>query len=71
MSKIRKYASLIRLQLIFSYALLYTVNQPLSCDIACLRLPHGFVYLLALVDWFSRCVLSREVPGTWDINLFV
>jgi cellulose synthase (UDP-forming) len=71
MSKIRKYASLIRLQLIFFYALLYTINQPLSCDLTCLRFQHGFVYLRVIVDWFSRYVLSRAVSGTWHINFFV
>src|SRR5207245_10706299 len=68
MSKIRKYTSLIRLQLIFSFALLYTINQPLNCDITCLRLQHRFVCLRVFVDWFRRYVLSRAVSGTWNIN---
>ena len=26
-----------------------------------IRLLHGFIYLIAIIDWFSRYVLSREV----------
>ena len=34
------------------------VNQVWSTDITYIRLPHGFVYLTAVIDWFSRYVLA-------------
>jgi putative transposase len=42
------------------------VNQVWSTDITYIRLPHGFVYLTAVMDWFSRYVLSWEVSVTLD-----
>lgn len=33
-------------------------NQVWSTDITYLRLPRGFVYLVAIIDWYSRKVLS-------------
>lgn len=37
------------------------VNQVWSCDITYIRLRRGFCYLVAVIDWFSRYVLSWEV----------
>jgi len=37
------------------------VNQVWSCDITYIRLHQGFVYLVAVIDWYSRCVLSWEL----------
>jgi putative transposase len=37
------------------------VNQVWSTDITYIRLFHGFIYLVAVIDWFSRYVLSWEV----------
>src|SRR5262249_7540271 len=34
-----------------------------SADITYVRLPGGFVYLVAIIDWYSRYVLSWEVRG--------
>lgn len=31
-------------------------NQAWSIDITYIRLKHGFVYLTAIIDWFSRCI---------------
>jgi putative transposase len=36
-------------------------NQVWSTDITYIRLLHGFLYLVAIMDWFSRYVLSWEV----------
>ncbi len=33
-------------------------NQEWSIDITYIRLKHGFVYLVAIIDWYSRKVLS-------------
>ena len=34
------------------------VDQVWSCDITYIRLQSGFVYLVAILDWFSRYVLA-------------
>ena len=41
-------------------------NQVWSVDITFVRLLHGFVYLVAIMDWFSRYVLSWEVSTTLE-----
>ncbi len=41
-------------------------NQVWSTDITYIRLQHGFVYLVAIMDWFSRYVLSWELSNTLD-----
>ena len=41
-------------------------NQVGSTDITYIRLRHGFVYLTAVRDWFSRYVLSWELSNTLD-----
>lgn len=42
------------------------VNQVWSTDITYLRLRGGFVYLTAVIDWYSRYVLAWEVSNTVD-----
>ena len=41
-------------------------NQVWSTDITYIKLPTGNVYLMAIIDWFSRKVLSRCVFNTMD-----
>jgi putative transposase len=41
-------------------------NQVWSTDITYIRLRQGFVYLVAIMDWFSRYVLSWEVSNSLD-----
>lgn len=43
-------------------------NQVWSTDITYIRLARGFVYLVAILDWFSRYVLSWEVSVTLDTS---
>jgi putative transposase len=43
------------------------VNQVWSTDITYIRLRGGFVYLVAIIDWFSRYVLAWEVSVTMDV----
>ena len=43
-------------------------NQVWSTDITYVRLRHGFVYLVAIMDWFSRYVLAWEVSVTMDTS---
>jgi putative transposase len=42
------------------------VNQVWSADITYIRLQAGFVYLVAVMDWFSRYVLSWAISITMD-----
>jgi putative transposase len=44
------------------------VNQVWSTDITYIRLQAGFVYLVAVMDWFSRYVLSWAVSITMDVD---
>lgn len=41
-------------------------DQVWCSDITYIRLPRGFVYLTAVMDWHSRYVLSWEVSVTMD-----
>lgn len=41
-------------------------NQVWSTDITYIRIKHGFLYLVAVMDWFSRYVLSWELSNTID-----
>lgn len=41
-------------------------DQVWCSDITYIRLAHGFVYLTAVMDWYSRYVLAWEVSVTMD-----
>jgi len=43
-------------------------NQVWSCDITYIRLQRGFIYLMAVIDWFSRYVLAWEISITLDTS---
>ena len=40
------------------------VNQVWSADITYIRMAHGFVYLVAIIDWYSRYILSWRLSNT-------
>ena len=46
-------------------------NQVWSTDITYIRLPRGFVYLVAVIDWYSRKVLSWRLSNTLDSGFCV
>jgi putative transposase len=46
-------------------------NQVWATDITYIPLARGFVYLVAVVDWFSRRVLSHRVSITMDADFCV
>ena len=46
-------------------------NQVWSTDITYIRLPHGFVYLVVIIDWYSRKVLSWRLSNTMDAGFCV
>jgi putative transposase len=43
------------------------VNQVWSTDITYVRMAHGFLYLVAVMDWFSRFVLSWVLSVTMEV----
>jgi len=46
-------------------------NQVWSTDITYIRLAHGFAYLVAIIDWYSRRVLSWRLSNTMDAEFCV
>lgn len=46
-------------------------NQVWSCDITYIRLQHGFVYLLAIIDWYSRYVLDWSLSTTLEADFCI
>lgn len=46
-------------------------NQALSIDITYILLQQGFVYLTAIIDWASRCVVGLEVNDTLDTRMVI
>lgn len=46
-------------------------NQVWSTDITYIGLPKGPVYLMAVMDWYSRKVLSFRLSNTQDVTLCV
>ncbi len=46
-------------------------NQVWSTDITYVRLARGFVYLVAVIDWYSRKVLSWRLSNTLDSGFCV
>lgn len=46
-------------------------NQVWCSDITYIRLSWGFAYLVAIVDWYSRCVLSWRLSNTLEADFCV
>ena len=44
------------------------VNQVWSTDITYIRMRQGFLYLVAILDWFSRYVVSWQISNTLDTS---
>ena len=47
------------------------VNQVWSTDITYIPMPNGFMYLTAVIDWYSRYVLSWKLSNTLDVEFCV
>jgi putative transposase len=47
------------------------INQVWSTDITYIRLRDGFLYLTAIIDWYSRYVLAWEISNTLDTHFCV
>jgi len=46
-------------------------NQAWSADITYVPLPKGFMYLVAIIDWFSRYVLTWQLSNTLDSHFCI
>ncbi len=46
-------------------------NQVWSTDITYIKLNEGFVYLVAIIDWYSRYVLGWQLSNSLDANFCV
>lgn len=46
-------------------------NQVWATDITYIRLHHGFVYLVAVMDWYSRYVLSWRLSNTMESSFCI
>ncbi|HAT9256373.1 TPA: IS3 family transposase [Legionella pneumophila subsp. pneumophila] len=44
-------------------------NQVWSTDITYIRVNGGFVYLAAVIDWYSKAILSHKISNTMDESL--
>jgi putative transposase len=47
----------------------YAITRPLqvwSADVTYIRMAHGFMYLVAIIDWFSRYVVAWQLSNTLD-----
>lgn len=47
------------------------VNHVWSTDITYIRLKQGFVYLMAIIDWYSRYVLDFEISTSLEANFCI
>ena len=41
-------------------------NQAWSIDITYIKMKHGFLFLTAIIDWYSRCIVGWELDDTLD-----
>ena len=46
-------------------------NQAWSIDITYIPIKHGFLYLRAVIDWYSRCIEGLEVDDTLDTRMVI
>ena len=44
-------------------------NQAWSIDITYIPIKHGFLYLTAMIDWYSRCIVGWEVDDTLNTRM--
>jgi putative transposase len=47
------------------------VNQVWSTDITYIPMPKGFMYLTAVIDWYSRYVLSWRLSNTLEVEFCI
>ena len=50
-------------------AVIDSPNQAWSIDITYIPIMHGFLYLTAVIDWYSRCTVGWEADDTLDTRM--
>ena len=46
-------------------------NQAWSIDITYIPIKHGFLYLTAVIDWYSRCIVGWDIDDTLDTRMVI
>lgn len=46
-------------------------NQAWSIDITYIPIKHGYLYLTAVIDWYSRCIVGWEIDDTLDTRMVI
>lgn len=46
-------------------------NLAWSIDITYIPIQHGYLYLTAVIDWYSRCIVGWEVDDTLDTRMVI
>lgn len=47
------------------------MNQVWGIDITYIKMKHGWLYLVAIMDWMSRYVLSWELSTALEVNFCI
>ena len=64
LSKCQKQAQIV--PYLLRNAVIDAPNQAWSIDITYIPMKHGFLYLTAIIDWYSRCIVGWELDDTLD-----
>ena len=56
---------------LLSNAVISRPNQAWSIDITYIPIKRGFLYLTAVIDWYSRCIVGWEVDDTLDTRMVI
>ena len=56
---------------IFTWTMLQKIYQVWSIDITYIPMKHGFLYLTAIIDWYSRCIVGWDVDDTLDTTMVI
>ena len=53
------------------HAVITRPNQAWSIDITYIPLKKGHVFLTAIIDWYSRCIVGWDIDDTWDTRMVI
>lgn len=69
LSKRQKHAEVV--PYLLRNAVIERPNQAWSIDITYIPMKHGFLYLTAIIDWASRCIVGWELDDTLDTRAVI
>ena len=69
LSKRQKHAEVV--PYLLRNAVIERPNQAWSIDITYIPMKHGFLYLTAIIDWASRCIVGWELDDTLDTRAII